>query len=56
VCDNGPGFDTASVGTGSGLQNMADRLAAVGGELAIDSRPGAGTRVQGKIPVHVHAE
>lgn len=54
VSDNGSGFDPAAFGPssgGGGLQNMADRLAAVSGELVIDSAPGSGTRVSGTIPV-----
>jgi signal transduction histidine kinase len=50
VTDNGAGFDTGSGRTGSGLQGMADRLAAVGGELQIQSRPGHGTTVTGRLP------
>jgi signal transduction histidine kinase len=30
---------------------MADRLAAVGGTLRIDSVPGAGTTISGALPV-----
>jgi signal transduction histidine kinase len=30
---------------------MADRLDAIGGELEIESSPGAGTTVRGRIPV-----
>jgi signal transduction histidine kinase len=36
---------------GSGLEHMTDRLAAVGGTIVIDSRPGAGTTVAGTIPL-----
>jgi signal transduction histidine kinase len=50
VKDDGVGFDPESKGMGSGLQNMADRLAALGGELEIQSRPGEGTTVGGRIP------
>jgi signal transduction histidine kinase len=50
VEDDGAGFDPASVRRGSGLTNLADRLAAVGGTLQIDSRPGHGTRVTGRVP------
>jgi signal transduction histidine kinase len=50
VTDDGAGFDAGSVVTGSGLQGMADRLAAVGGELLIRSRPGHGTTVTGRLP------
>jgi signal transduction histidine kinase len=51
VRDDGVGFDPAQSGPGSGLQNMADRLSAIGGELEVRSRPGEGTVVVGRIPV-----
>ena len=35
---------------GSGLRNMADRLAALGSRLDISSSPGAGTTVAGVLP------
>jgi signal transduction histidine kinase len=47
VRDDGVGFDSASVSTGTGLQNMRDRLAAFGGDVGISSTPGAGTTVSG---------
>jgi signal transduction histidine kinase len=51
VVDDGRGFD-ASVGRrGTGLQGMADRIDAVGGELDVESAPGRGTTVAGRIPV-----
>jgi signal transduction histidine kinase len=51
VRDNGAGFDPARVVPGLGFTNMRDRLAAVGGDLAITSSPGGGTRVTGTIPL-----
>jgi signal transduction histidine kinase len=51
VADDGRGFDPAVVGSGSGLQGMADRLAAVGGSLDVESSPGRGTTVVGRVPV-----
>jgi signal transduction histidine kinase len=51
VADDGVGFDPAVVAAGTGLQGMADRLAAVGGELGVTSRPGGGTTVTGTLPV-----
>jgi signal transduction histidine kinase len=51
VQDDGPGFDAARRPASSGLQHMADRLAALGGSIEIDSRPGCGTTVAGRIPV-----
>ncbi len=51
VADDGPGFDAAGANTGSGITGMKDRLAAVGGELWVESTPGAGTRVRGRLPL-----
>jgi signal transduction histidine kinase len=50
VGDDGIGFDQKARGYGTGLQGMADRLAALEGELAVTSSPGAGTRVAGSVP------
>jgi signal transduction histidine kinase len=50
VADDGSGFDPFATPRGSGLQNMADRLEAMGGRLEIRSAPGAGTVVLGRIP------
>jgi signal transduction histidine kinase len=52
VADDGRGFETTNGHpAGAGLQNMADRIGALGGELRVTSRPGAGTTVSGTIPV-----
>ncbi|HEX5937475.1 MAG TPA: histidine kinase [Actinomycetota bacterium] len=51
VVDDGRGFDPAVMASGSGLQGMADRLAAVGGSLEVRSAPGRGTTVTGHVPV-----
>ncbi len=51
VKDNGQGFDVATrVGQGFGLTGMHERVAALGGSLAIDSRPGHGTEVSATLP------
>jgi len=50
VEDDGAGFDWAAVERGAGLTNLADRMAAIGGTLRIDGRPGHGTRVTGEFP------
>jgi signal transduction histidine kinase len=50
VHDNGHGFDPGNVVEGTGLQHMADRMAAVGGALAVTSRPGAGTGITARAP------
>jgi PAS domain S-box-containing protein len=49
VADDGVGG--ADPGRGSGLRGLADRLASLNGKLAIDSPPGAGTRVRAEIPL-----
>jgi signal transduction histidine kinase len=51
VEDDGKGFDPSQARQGSGLQNMRDRIEAVGGTLAIRSAPGKGTKVSGSVPV-----
>jgi signal transduction histidine kinase len=51
VTDDGPGFAVGPVRPGTGLMGMADRVESVGGTLSIDSAPGRGTRVGGRIPV-----
>jgi signal transduction histidine kinase len=51
VSDDGPGFDAGNGSEGSGLVNMRDRLAAVGGSLELRSSDGEGTSVIGTIPV-----
>jgi signal transduction histidine kinase len=51
IRDDGRGFDRAETPLGAGLQNMADRLAALGGTLTVRSRPGAGTTIEGRAPV-----
>jgi signal transduction histidine kinase len=51
VTDDGVGFDPDAIVRGSGLQGIADRLAALGGELTIRSAPGEGTTVAGRLPV-----
>lgn len=50
VKDEGPGFDPTTVKMGSGLQNMDDRLEALGGGARIESAPGAGTTVTLSLP------
>ena len=53
VADDGVGYDIAALGASSGLQNMADRIGALGGDLHIESEPGAGTTVRGSVPIEV---
>ncbi len=51
VEDDGRGFDDRAVQMGHGLANLADRVSAANGTLQIDSAPGEGTRITGRIPV-----
>jgi signal transduction histidine kinase len=52
VADDGPGFDRSAAPPGNGgLQHMADRLAALGGTLQVDTRHGTGTTLTGHIPL-----
>jgi signal transduction histidine kinase len=51
IVDDGQGFDPAAIGYGTGLQGMADRLDAIGGELNVESAPGRGTTVVGRVPL-----
>ena len=48
--DVGRGFDPSRVTPGEGLRNMADRIALLGGSLAIDTTPQHGTVIRGEIP------
>jgi hypothetical protein len=47
----GPASTPAQARQGTGLQGMADRLAAAGGALRVNSAPGLGTTVSGRLPV-----
>ncbi|MEU6258616.1 histidine kinase [Streptomyces sp. NPDC047043] len=48
VTDDGRGG--ARPGPGTGLQGLADRLAALGGDLQVDSPSGGGTRLRAALP------
>jgi signal transduction histidine kinase len=52
VRDDGAGF-SAEDGAGHGFVNMRDRLGAVGGELGVESAPGAGATISGRLPAAV---
>ncbi len=54
VRDDGVGFDPARTGYGTGLQGIADRLAALEGTVEIHSAPGRGTTVTGQVPLEPH--
>jgi signal transduction histidine kinase len=50
VSDDGRGFDATARSYGTGLQGMADRLDSIGGTLEVNSSPGGGTTVVGRVP------
>ena len=50
VTDDGAGFDRSSTSYGTGLQGIADRLAALDGTLDVQSEPGSGTTLKGRLP------
>jgi signal transduction histidine kinase len=50
VSDDGRGFDPEAERGGFGLVGMRERVELAGGELRIESRPGAGTRTMASIP------
>jgi signal transduction histidine kinase len=54
VEDSGVGFEPARTRPGVGLVSLNDRVAALGGHLTLDSRPGFGTRVVGELPLSAH--
>jgi signal transduction histidine kinase len=45
IQDDGHGFDEAAIERGHGLANMRRRAQTVGGQIAIESTPGIGTRI-----------
>jgi len=52
IADQGKGFDAdaeLATGTTSGLSGMRERAALLGGQLSIESAPGAGTRVRAEF-------
>ena len=53
VSDDGRGFRKETTPYGMGLQNIADRLAALGGSSDVRSAPGQGTTVLGRVPANV---
>jgi len=53
--DDGSGFEPAKTSRGSGLQNMIDRLDALGGRLEVTSAPRHGTTVRGLLPLSTGA-
>ncbi|MBV9101649.1 MAG: GAF domain-containing sensor histidine kinase [Candidatus Dormibacteraeota bacterium] len=51
VSDNGVGIDPERARAGSGMQNMRDRVAALGGDIEVCRGDGGGTVVRGRVPL-----
>jgi signal transduction histidine kinase len=51
VQDDGRGFDPSTAKKGAGLQNMEDRLDALGGSVEVESAPGSGATVTVRLPI-----
>jgi signal transduction histidine kinase len=51
IADDGRGFERNGTPAGAGLENMTDRIAALGGKLVVSSRSGGGTTVDGTVPL-----
>jgi signal transduction histidine kinase len=49
VADDGVGG--ARTDAGSGLRGLCDRVEALGGQLTLESPPGAGTTVRARVPI-----
>ena len=49
--DDGVGYDTNTAVAGLGLRNMRERAFNAGARLDVLSSPGAGTRLQMRIPL-----
>ena len=51
IADDGRGGADPGAGNGTGLRGLADRVEALGGRLAVESPPGAGTIVRAVLPL-----
>ncbi len=54
VQDDGQGFDPAQATSGFGLVSMRERVAALNGELVIESALDRGVRIQVTLPLEAH--
>jgi PAS domain S-box-containing protein len=54
--DNGRGFVPEQVTSGFGLTIMRERIESLGGLLSVESTPGAGTRIEARVPAQREAQ
>jgi two-component system, NarL family, sensor histidine kinase DevS len=52
VRDDGAGFDTTASTVGRGLTGMRERIELLGGEIDVTSKPGKGTEISARVPLH----
>lgn len=52
VRDDGSGFDPDTAVHGLGLTSIDDRISSLGGQLTVESAPGGGTTVSGRVPTN----
>jgi len=50
ITDTGVGCPPEALASGHGLQNIADRVGALGGTLSATTRPGTGVTITGRLP------
>jgi signal transduction histidine kinase len=50
ITDDGAGFDTKRT-RGMGLVGMEERVKRLGGRITVDSKPGAGTKLEAELPL-----
>lgn len=50
VMDDGKGFDYTGQSSGSGIYNLKNRMATIGGEMVLHSVPGKGTEIKLILP------
>jgi two-component system sensor histidine kinase UhpB len=46
------GVGALAIEPGAGLRGVRERIALLGGEVTIRSRPGEGTQVEARVPLH----
>ena len=51
IVDDGQGFDVHQNTSGFGLRGMKERILALNGHLNIESRPGIGCKISGRLPL-----
>jgi len=62
IADDGVGFDVSKItdieesGRGRGVFSMKERIGLLGGSCGINSKPGQGTTVRGRVPIILDVE